>query len=306
MTTDTLIEPTSAWLPDRASTGLAGLVERVKPSVVQVRSERRGGGTGVVWGPGRVVTNHHVVVRSTAVRVELLDGRTLAAKVLASDEALDLALLDVPADGLPTVPTGDSTRLRVGELVVAVGHPWGQPWVVTAGIVSGIGTVEAPNGQSAPLIRSDVRLAPGNSGGPLLNASGEVVGINAMIMGGDLAVAIPSQVLSEWAGALGRGRARLGVGVQPVALPAAMQQQWAGQASGLLVASVTPDGVAARGGVLLGDVLLDLAGAALPDTATLQRLLGQRTDGETVRLHLLRGGAVQAIDLNVGTLERSA
>ncbi len=305
MTTD-ILRASTALLPDQASAALIALVERVKPGVVQVRSERRGGGTGVVWGPNRVVTNHHVVERSSGVRVHVLDGRTLKANVIASDPALDLALLDVPEDGLPIVPTGDSAALRVGELVIAVGHPWGQPWVVTAGIVSGVGSVEAPNGRNAPYIRSDVRLAPGNSGGPLLNASGEVIGINAMIMGGDLAVAIPSQVLSEWASGLRRGRARLGIGVQPVALPPDVQKTWAEQKSGLLIASVAAGSIAAHAGLLLGDLLLDVAGTAVPDTQTLLQLLGQRSDNETIRIHLLRGGVVQAIDLNVGTLERTA
>jgi serine protease Do len=127
------------------------------------------------------------------------DGRARPARVLAASRRLDLALREVPGTDLVPAPLGRSARLRIGELVFAVGHPWGQPWVVTAGVVSGLGAWSLPgHGRSEPYIRSDVRLAPGNSGGPLLDARGEVVGLNAMVVGGDLAVAIPSDVVRRW------------------------------------------------------------------------------------------------------------
>ena len=118
--------------------------------------------------------------------------------MLARNPKLDLALLETEARDLPDAVFGDSARLRVGELVLAIGHPWGQPWVVTAGIISALGEVEMSKNRYASYIRSDVRLAPGNSGGPLLNANAEVVGINAMIFGGDLAVAIPTHGAAAW------------------------------------------------------------------------------------------------------------
>ncbi|MCU0493603.1 MAG: S1C family serine protease [Chloroflexaceae bacterium] len=183
------------------SLAAAELVERVRPAVVQIFSQGRGHGAGFVWrADGQIMTNHHVVAHSgPGLKVVLPDGRSFDARVIASNQTLDLALLQVEARDLPTVPVGDSARLRVGELVFAVGHPWGQRSVVTAGIVSGMGTVSSPrNDWQASYIRSDVRLAPGNSGGPLLNARGEVIGVNAMIFGGDLAVAIPSHVAQEW------------------------------------------------------------------------------------------------------------
>jgi serine protease Do len=178
----------------------AALIERVRPSIVRVGGRGRSGASGVVWPPGAVVTNHHVVAGATAeVPVMLADGRVLAARVVRASRRLDLALLALEAGVLTPAPIGDSTRLRVGELVFAVGHPWGQPWVVTTGIVSGLGPVQLPGRRgTARLIRSDVRLAPGNSGGPLLDARGRVVGLNAMILGGDLAVAIPSDVARSW------------------------------------------------------------------------------------------------------------
>src|SRR6266508_3951027 len=202
-------------LPDNVSPAIADLIEHVRPSVVQIRSAGRGNGTGVIWrANGAILTNDHVVAHANGrIEVMLTDGRTLAATVGARNADLDLALLELPAAAV-----GDSAQLRVGELVFAVGHPWGQPWVVTAGIVSGLGEVPVrgasdagvANERMAQYVRSDVRLAPGNSGGPLLNARGEVVGINAMIFGGDLAVSIPSHVASEWTVAPARGRTYLG------------------------------------------------------------------------------------------------
>jgi serine protease Do len=178
----------------------AALIERVRPSIVRVRGRGPAGASGVIWRPGAVLTNHHVVAGTGgAVRVALADGRTCAARLVRASPQLDLALIEVEADGLRPAPIGDAWRLRLGELVFAVGHPWGQPWVVTTGIVSGLGPVRLPGREAAAgLIRSDVRLAPGNSGGPLLDARGEVVGLNAMILGGDLAVAIPSDVARRW------------------------------------------------------------------------------------------------------------
>jgi serine protease Do len=178
----------------------AEMIERVRPSIVRVGGRGRSGASGVIWPPGAVLTNHHVVAGASAeVPVTLADGRVSTARVVRASRGLDLALLALDADGLTPAPIGDSARLRVGELVFAVGHPWGQPWVVTTGIVSGLGPVRLPGRRGAArLIRSDVRLAPGNSGGPLLDARGRVVGLNAMILGGDLAVAIPSDVARSW------------------------------------------------------------------------------------------------------------
>ena len=307
MTTDTLFEPAGPLVLPDLSAALSGLIERVKPGVVQVRS-RRGGGAGVVWqSNGRIITNHHVVARASSVEVALPDGRRLDAKVVASEPQLDLALLDVAAHDLHAVPIGDSTSLRVGELVVAVGHPWGQRWVATAGIVSGLGTVAAPDNRVAPYIRSDVALAPGNSGGPMLNAQGAVVGINAMILGGDLAVAIPSQVVRDWIAGLAHIPVTLGVGVQTVNLPVAAQvDEWASQSSGLLVASLVANGLAAQSGVLVGDVLLDLAGTRTVDVAALQQVLAQLESKQMLVLHVLRGGGVKALHVDIGALERSA
>src|SRR4051794_8299214 len=166
-----------------ASEAIVAMVERVLPSVVQVGGRGRGVGAGIIWrSNGAILTNFHVVAGNREPVVFLNDGRKLPAKVVNYNETLDLALLQVEAEDLPAAPVGDSSKLRVGELLFAVGHPWGQPGVVTMGIVSAVGAVPVPHtGREAQFIRSDVPLAPGNSGGPMLDANGAVIGISAMI-----------------------------------------------------------------------------------------------------------------------------
>lgn len=303
MTIDTLIEAPPAL--GAASGALEALVERVRPSVVQVRQGGRGIGTGVIWrSNGGIVTNYHVVTGGRTVAVLLGDGRTLDATVAAGSRELDLALLEVAAQDLPAAPVGESERLRVGELVFAIGNPWGQRNVFTAGIVSALGAVPVRDDRKATYIRSDVHLAPGNSGGPLLNAQGAVVGINAMIFGGDLAVAIPSQVATEWVAGLPSRRVTLGVGVQPAELPASVRAgERAERTAGLLVASLAAGGPAERAGLLVGDVLLEAAGAPLESVAALQRALAQHDLGRPLQLDLLRGGVERSVDVEIAGAE---
>jgi serine protease Do len=289
MRVEHVFAPETGVLPDAASAALTRVVARVKPSVVQVRRRDRGNGAGIVWSTGKILTNHHVIAGAGRdVEVALPEGQVRQARVVASNPPLDLALLEVETTSLPTAPIGDSTGLRVGAIVFAVGHPWGQRDVVTAGIVSGLGSVAGPNEQwRAQYIRSDVRLAPGNSGGPLLNAAGEVVGINAMIFGGDLAVAIPTHVAAGWLAGLRGERAYLGASVQPA--------QLAEGRSGLLVIAVTPDGPAGRAGLLVGDVLLTLAGQPVDNAGSLLAALANQPIGAQVQLGLLRGGVEQTM-----------
>jgi serine protease Do len=145
-----------------------------------------------------VVTNNHVISGRQA-RVGLPDGREFPARVIAQDAEVDLALLQIEMKDVPPALVADSHGLRVGQWVMALGHPWGQRNWVTAGLVSGLGSVQTRDRQrQVDIIRTDVRLAPGNSGGPLINASGGVVGINTMIVGGDLGVAVPSHVVNAF------------------------------------------------------------------------------------------------------------
>lgn len=215
-----------------ASDAIRDVVARARRSVTEVRADGCGIGTGIAWGPDSVLTNAHVIGDGRSRRgIQVIDqdGRALIATVSRSQPELDLALLSVPGAALSPAAVGDSDALRVGELVFAIGNPWGQVGVVTTGIVSGLGAkdaelVDAHGRRRIPYIRSDVRLAPGNSGGPLLNALGEVVGINAMIFGGDLGMAIPTRTAREWLDAVVEAAPTLGVGVRVVALTSRVEQ----------------------------------------------------------------------------------
>jgi serine protease Do len=292
------------------SSGLEEMIEQAQTSVVQVRRGDRGAGTGVIWqAQGGIITNHHVIAHTgSKVQVELRDGLVLDAQLVDSDPLLDLALLKVPGDKLPAIPVADSTKLRVGELVFAIGHPWGQRGVVTAGIISALSKVKVRNSnRQLEYIKSDVRLAPGNSGGPLLNAQGQVIGINAMIMGGDLSVAIPSSVVSTWIAQLPQARITLGVQIQPTELPTALREELAnGQTQGLLVVGIIQGGLAEHASLLVGDVLIDIENKALSDATTLRTVLDQSSSKESVHLRVMRGGVVQEIDVTLHTREQAA
>ena len=178
---------------------LAGMLAAVQQSVVQVHNGQKGSGAGITWqADGKILTNNHVA-RSNHPTVELADGRIFEATVISRDPDLDLALLHIPAKRLIPAVWVKIEKAFVGELLFAVGHPWGQPGYVTSGILSGWMTAQTQNGiQEIRVIRTDVKLAPGNSGGPLVNSRGEIVGINTMIFGGDQSVAIPAQLADKF------------------------------------------------------------------------------------------------------------
>ena len=176
---------------------ISDLVEQVLPSLVIVRGHRYGAGAGIVWDAnGLNLTNSHVVGRHTPI-VVLQDDKEYESRLVVRDPDVDLALLSIDATGLtPLKPA--AVLPRVGEMVFAFGHPWGQRNTVTRGIVSALVSAQNRRGDKLPVVRSDAPLAPGNSGGPLVNAKGEVVGINAMIIGGDQSVSIAASVASDF------------------------------------------------------------------------------------------------------------
>ncbi len=303
-------EPTtqsSFPLPDVFSSALIEIFKRVEPGIVQVTTEGRGGGTGVIWQPnGLIITNHHVVgSERTKVQVALTDGRKLDAKVLHRNPHLDLALLQVEEKDLIALPIGRSSQLRIGEWVFAIGHPWGQRWVLTAGIMSTMRTIQIDKDIKTRYIQSDVGLAPGNSGGPLLNADGEIVGINAMIFGGDLAVSIPSDAVTDWLNSLPKRRVTLNLEVQQVEVPASIKGSLTPtRGTGLLVAGIRPARQQRYKDVLLGDLLLDVEGQPIPDTKTLLQILSQQSEGATLPARILRDG--QVIETRIATQSAEA
>lgn len=284
---------------------VARLVESVSPAVVHVRALSAGrpgtaSGSGVlVDREGHFLTNSHVVRGATAVEAELADGRTAIADVVGDDPATDLALLRVAGPVPAVADLGDSNRLRVGDLVLAVGSPLGLARTVTLGIVSALGrTLAGPGGRAIEgVVQTDAALNPGNSGGPLLDASGSVVGINTAIAAGaqGLCFAVPSNTAAFVAAqcrAHGRvRRAWIGVGAEEVLVPAAAARELGLETPrGVLVRSVEESGPAASAGLRARDVIVALDGRAIASVADLHRRLGVDAIGARLEIEYLRDG----------------
>ncbi|MEP7182094.1 MAG: DegQ family serine endoprotease [Betaproteobacteria bacterium] len=271
----------------------------------------QGVGSGfIVSADGIVLTNAHVVADADEVTVKLTDAREFKAKVLGSDKRTDIAVLKIDAKNLPTVAIGDPGRTRVGEWVVAIGAPYGLDNTVTSGIVSAKSRA-LPGDAVVPFIQTDAAVNPGNSGGPLFNLRGEVIGINSQIFshtGGfqGLAFAIPIDVAMDVKEQIQQhGKAqhgRLGVTIQDVnqglsetfGLP---------KPTGALVGSVASDGPAAAAGLEPGDVILKLDGREIAKSSDLPPLVGQVKPGSTVTLDVWRSGKPKTLTATMGTLE---
>jgi serine protease Do len=186
------------WL-EKLEDSRAAVLRRVGQSLVVVRGSRQEAGAGIVWQKdGIILTNNHVL-NGLSPRVLLADGRELPAQLLSRDSQVDLALLSVQAGPLVEIRRADPGTCKVGQLVFAIGHPWGQRGYVTAGVLSGFGEVQLRGTvRRLPLLRTDAALAPGNSGGPLVDAQGALLGINTMIVGGNQGVAIPLEVMQAF------------------------------------------------------------------------------------------------------------
>ena len=271
----------------------------------------RGQGSGfIVGGDGLILTNAHVVQGAKEVNVKLADRREFAARVLGSDRQSDVAVLKIEAHGLPTAPLGDPKQLRVGEWVLAIGSPFGFENSVTAGVVSAKGR-SLPDDSAVPFIQTDAAVNPGNSGGPLFNTRGEVVGINSQIFsrtGGyeglsfaipiDVAVRVKDQIVASGHAT----HARLGVVVQEVN-QALADSFGLDRPEGALVAGVEPGGPAERAGVKAGDVVRRLDGQAIVAAGDLPALLAQSSPGTKVKMEVWRQGQRQ--DLTAVLVDRA-
>ncbi|MGH7310800.1 MAG: S1C family serine protease [Candidatus Rokuibacteriota bacterium] len=299
---------------------LAGLAERLKPALVHVRVRREGTkeepkdldeprrsqGSGFVVEPdGVIVTNAHVVEGVATAQVRLFDGRRFPAKVIGRDNRVDLALLRIEGvRNLPTLNFGDSNRLRVGEFVLALGHPFGLEHSVSFGIVSRKGsplTVAAPG---FDFIQTDAAINPGNSGGPLINMAGEVVGVNSMAArNGSIGFAIPSNLVQMLLPSLlATGRIEwgwLGVAITEIGEDDLERLQLR-EARGVLIRSVMPGEPADRGGVRANDVILALDGTFLDGPRDLQRLVASSPVGKRIRVTVWREGRSTDVEVTVG------
>lgn len=258
------------------------VAERLRRSTVLIHSGlsgSRGSGSGVIWSRnGLIVTNAHVVPGSHA-RVQLCGGREFEAQVTDRDHSCDLAALYVAAEGLPSVSIADSSRVRAGELSLAIGNPLGFVGAVSTGVVHAVGTVRGLG--PFTWIQANLRLAPGNSGGPLANAAGELIGINTMVAG-RLALAIPSNAVKSFL-STGASAAWLGASVYPTQIPSLGRKLF-----GLVVLEIQQGSPAATASLLPGDILLGTEEQRFASVNDLCRLL-EGSGTRQVRLEFLRG-----------------
>ena len=302
----------------RLNLALTRLAEQLRPALVQIRvrrarpeaegeeGSRRAMGSGFLVHPaGYLVTNAHVVEAATTVEVRLATGRRLAGRVVGRDGRVDLALVKVESgEALPVLPLGDSERLRVGELVLALGHPFGLEQTVSLGIVSRKG---APLLVAAPgfdFIQTDAAVNPGNSGGPLVNMAGQVVGVNTMAArNGSIGFAIPANLVKGLLPQLlAKGRVDwgwLGVRIDEITEENA-REHGLDAPRGVLIEGVLPGQPAAAAGLRAKDVVLAVDGMALAAPRDLQRVIASTPVGTTVRLALLRDGQPQELRVTIG------
>ncbi|HYA30854.1 MAG TPA: trypsin-like peptidase domain-containing protein [Acidobacteriota bacterium] len=267
--------------------------------------ELRGSGSGFVFTPdGLILTNSHVVHNATKLDVTLSDSRRFSASLVGDDPSSDLAVIRILATGLVATPLGDSEKIRVGQLAVAIGNPYGFQYSVTAGVISALGrSLRSASGRLIDnVIQTDAALNPGNSGGPLVNSIGEVIGVNTAVIlpaqGICFAVAINTAKIV--AGQLikhGRiRRAYLGLGGQTVEIPRAMvRAQQLQQETGVLVISVEQNGPAEQAALIEGDVIVSLDGISVRSVDALHRLLTETRIGSTCQITLLRGSQKQLL-----------
>jgi len=272
------------------------VAEGLRRSTVLIHGGRRGSGSGLIWSEaGQVVTNAHVVPGAHA-GVQLWDGREFEAEVTDRDHWRDLAALHLAARGLPSVSIADSSRIRPGELALAIGNPLGFLGALSTGIVHAVGLLRGLG--TSTWVQANLRLAPGNSGGPLANASGEVIGINTMVAG-RLALAIPSNAVKNFMNT-GSTAAWLGASVYPTSIPSMGKELF-----GLVILEIQPGSPAATASLMPGDILLGTEEHKFADIADLRGLL-EGAHLRQVRFEFLRGNyeRIRKVTLQLGYLRR--
>ena len=304
-------EPSETPL-DAYSRIVVGVVDALAPSVANLQVTRRGratgAGSGFVLAPdGFLVTSAHVVAGTRAGVASFPDGNEIDVSVVGADPLSDLAVLRAQAGDLQPVELGDAERLRVGQLVVAIGNPHGYASSVTAGVISGLGR-SLPVGERRGsrrlienVIQTDAALNPGNSGGALVDSRGRVVGVNTAVAGVGLGLAVPintatRRIIFELMRDGRVRRAQLGVAVAPRALPPTAAARL-GRRQAVQILQVIADGPAARAGLVQGDLLVAIDGVPVSDATDLQRLMLAERIGRPLTVTVLRHGANRDLTL---------
>ncbi len=322
----------SAQFATREVPSLAPMIEKISPAVVNIsvsgsvtegggnplandeffkrffdfkepqerKHEVEAAGSGVIVdaAKGYILTNHHVIENADKITVTLLDNRSLSAKVIGSDKGSDLAVVKVDASGLTSMPLGDSSKLRVGDYVVAIGNPFGFSHTVTSGIVSALGRSGINRDAYEDFIQTDASINPGNSGGALANLNGELVGINSAIIsrsGGNIGIgfAIPMNmarsIMEQLISFGGVSRGLLGVSINDVSPEVATTYKLHDN-SGALVMAVSPDSSAEHAGIRIDDVITTINGTHVRDSGSLRNAIGLLRPGDQVKVGLIREG----------------
>lgn len=288
------------------SNHLADTVEQAGRSVVAVNARRRMSSSGVYWRSRIVVTADHTVNRDDEISVTLPNGQTTAATIAGRDAGSDLALLQLQDVDLPTPELGDTAALRVGQLVLAIARSGEGATSASMGVIGSIGGSwrRWQGERTDTLIRPSLNLYPGFSGGALVNAAGQVIGINTAgprHMAVSITVATVNRVVDQLlqTGRIARGY--LGLGMQPVRLPDAVARTFSpSQSSGVMVVSLDPDGPGDRAGVLLGDIVTRLGGKAIADVGDIYTMLGFERVGQPLTAQIIRAGALVETTITVG------
>jgi S1-C subfamily serine protease len=304
--------PFEAEILDAYSQAVISAVERVGPAVVSVGlamrapeqlkrrgvSEITGIGSGVIITPdGYVLTNSHVVQSADRIDVRLQDGRRFSVEIIGNDPHSDLAVLSILESGLPTAELGDSSQLRVGQLVVAIGNPLGFQTTVTAGVISALGrTLRTQTGRLIEnVIQTDAALNPGNSGGPLVDSRGRVIGINTAIIAGSQGICFSMPInTAKWIASqlIREGRVRrsyLGVSGQTIALDRRLIVRYRHKSStGVMVTEVQPDSAAANAGLKPGDIIILAGNNPIASLDDLQLVLSRHPVGVPLAIDIIR------------------
>lgn len=323
------VEEQDGYLLDAYSQTVTGVAARVSAAVVHLKVQkpqpqqrrrqpspdgRDAAGTGsgfIISSDGFVVTNSHVVSGATAIEASLPDGRVFQASVVGDDAATDIAVVKIDASNLASIAFGESDRLRVGQIAIAIGNPFGFQYSLTAGVVSALGrTLRSQNGRLIDdVIQTDAALNPGNSGGPLVDSFGNVIGVNTAVIlpAQGLCFAVASNLAKFVVGKLIlEGRVRrgyIGIAAQTVPLPPKwIQTLELPTKGGIQIQSVEADGPANNSGLLAGDIIVQFEGRPIDSIDDLHKALDETTIGRKINLWVLRSGSLKSIAVTPGEM----